>query len=805
MFKNYLKIALRNLLKHKAYSTINISGLAIGITCCLLITMYVQDELSYDRHHEKADRIYRLIVDIFPPNDGPVDHYATSGPGVAPVLEADFPEIERAVRIRKVSDALVTRGQNALYEDFHFADSTFFEVFDCSFLAGDPKTALSDPFAIVLTETMSRKYFGNREILGQSIVVDDTLQFKVTGVIEDIPPNSHFAFDFLSSFPTLQKIGFGGLTSWWSFGGYNYLLLRGGTDVAALGQKIHRISAKYIPQHETGSGYRQEYYLQPITDIHLHSALRNEWQTNNKIAYVYIFTAIALFILLIACINFMNLATARSIDRSKEVGIRKVVGAIRTQLTRQFLSESIILAVISTLAALALVSVLLPYFNDLTAKQLRFALISKPNYILFLLAFTLGVGFLAGSYPALFLSAFRPAETIKGKLRASTKGAFLRKSLVVFQFAISVILIIGTVVVFKQLSFMRNQDLGYNQEQVVVLPLRGDLGARDKYEPLKNILLQNSSILQTSLSSAIPARGVNNSVFRIEGNMVDSPYGTDAWNDMRYMNVDEDFFEIYGLQLASGRFFSREFETDQQSAFILNEAAVKKFDWGTAENAIGKKIGFRSSSEGAVVGIVKNFHFKSLRSEIEPLVLTHRTHRLNYISIKITTDDVRETIATIENAWTSLLPNRPFEFFFLDEEFGKQYRADEKVGQTFGTFSALAIFIACLGLFGLAAYSAEQRTKEIGIRKVLGASVSSIVRILSVDFLTLVLVANLIAWPVAYFVMKRWLQDFAFRTEIGVALFPLAACLALLIAFLTVGYQAIRAAVADPVDTLRYE
>ncbi|MCG8604875.1 ABC transporter permease [bacterium] len=805
MIKNYLRIALRNLFKHKGYSFINIAGLAIGMTCCLLIAMYVLDELSYDRFHEKSDRIYRLVADIFPPNDGPVDHYATSGPGVGKTLQRDLPEVEKSVYLWRNTSVFMERDQDVFHETVHFADSTFFEVFSYHFISGNPETALQAPFSIVLTEDMASKYFNSENPVGQTIVANDSIQYQITGIIANVPSNSHLHFDFLASLSTMPKLGHRWLETWWSFGGYNYLLLAESTDVVALGKKLHRISAEYIPEQETGSGYRQEYYLQPITDIHLRSERRNEWQPNNKMAYVYIFSVISVFILLIACINFMNLATARSLDRSKEVGIRKVVGAIRTQLTRQFLSESIVLSIISTILALLLVNLLLPSFNELTGKELSFSLISQPQHIFVLLAFTLGVGFMAGSYPALFLSAFKPVETIKGKLRASSKGAFLRKGLVVFQFAISVVLIIGTTIVFKQLTFMRGQDLGYNQEQIVIVPLHGEASLREKYDPLKNMLKENSGVVQTTISSGIPGRLRNNSVFRIEGNMTESPYGSDAWNDMRYVNTDEDFFEIYGIELLAGRFFSKEFETDQQSAFILNEAAVKKFEWGTPETALGKKIGFRSSSEGQVVGVVKNFHFESLHSDIAPVVMTHRPFGLNYISIKVSPTKIRDLVAHIENTWNALIPNRPFEFYFLDQDFDRQYRADERVGRTFGTFSALAIFIACLGLFGLAAYSAEQRTKEIGIRKVLGASVTSIIRVLSLDFLKLVLIANLAAWPIAYFAMAKWLEDFAFRTSINMGIFPLAGVVALFIAFLTVGFQAVKAALNNPVETLRYE
>lgn len=804
MFRNYLKIALRNIFKHKAYSVINITGLSVGITCCLLIFGYVNNETSYDRFHKNADRIYRLIVDIFPPNNGPVDHYATSGPGVAPILESDFPEVERAVRIRTITDALLKKGDKQFYETFHFADSTFFEVFSFPFIAGNPKQALVDPFSVVFTNKMARKYFGDENPVGRFIMVQDTIQFKITGVIEDVPQNSHFTFDFLSSYSTFPKIG-RNITSWWSFGGYNYLLLKQDSDAASFAEKIHRVSEKYIPEQEKGSGYRQEYYLQPITDIHLYSDRRAEWQANNKIVYIYIFSAIALFVLLIACINFMNLATARSIERSKEVGIRKVVGAVRSQLAKQFLGEAIVLALMATALAILLMMVTIPIFNDLTGRELTVELADSLFVIPVIFILPIIIGLLAGSYPAFFLSAFKPIETVKGAFKSGIRGVYLRKGLVVAQFTISVMLIISTIVIYNQLNYMRDQDLGFSKEQILVLPLHQDSGIRQKYDVLRNRFLQNPRILASTISSGIPGRQLNNSVFRIEGNMVESQYGTDAWNDMRFINVDSDFAEIFNLELLAGRFFSEEFETDVQSGFILNEAAVKKFDWGTAEQAIGKKIGFQSSSEGEVIGVVKDFHFKSLRSVIEPLVISARTFSLNYISLKLQGRDIRKTIASINSIWNEIVQNRPLTFFFLDDEFDKLYRADEKIAKSFATFALIAIVIACLGLFGLASFTTEQKTKEIGIRKVLGSSTTGIIQNISADFIKLILIANIVAWPVAYLAMQKWLQEFAYRIDPSMLSFLFAGIISVLIALLTISYQTIKASIANPIKALRYE
>lgn len=806
MFGNYLKMAVRNLLKHKGYSTINIAGLAVGMTCCILIGLFIRHELSYDRFHSKADRIYRLVVDVFPPT-GKVDNYATSGPGIAPILERDFPEIEHAVRLRPVEDYLVSHGADKFYETFVYADFALFQVFDFQLLAGDKQTVLYDPYSLVLTEETAAKYFGKTDPLGQTLVVDDTLSFKVTGILADPPSNSHFDFDILASMRTLEERNHWMRTTWWSFGGYTYLLLSETTDVTVLGQKLHRISAQYIPQQETGSGYHQECYLQPLTDIHLHSDRRNEWQANSDIKYVTIFSIIAGFILLIACVNFMNLATARSLERTKEIGIRKVVGALRTQLAGQFLGEAVLMAAMAGAISVALATWLLPGFGVLAGRELTFRFFEQPRYLALLTSFSLIVGLIAGSYPAVLLSSFRPVQTIKGKFRATGSGASLRRGLVVFQFAISVTLLIATGVVYKQLNYMRTYDLGYDTEQIVVLEGRGDRQLEQKYNSMKNSLRAIPGVGNTTLSSSVPGCQFDNSVFRIEGNMVDSPYGKDAWNDMRYVIIDPDFIELFDLEMAAGRPISRQFESDKNSAFLLNGSAVRRLDWGKPEDAIGKKIGFSSSAEGQVVGVVKDFHFKSLRSEIEPLILTPRqTHpRMAYISVKLGGGNIPEAMAAIEATWRKHSPGRPFHYFFLDQAFDQQYRSDEQVGRTFGVFTVVAILIACLGLFGLAAYSAQQRTREIGIRKVLGASVANIVTVLSVDFLKLVVLASVVALPVAWLAMRRWLENFAFRTKIGVELFIAAVVLALLIAFVTVAFQAVRAAFVDPVRTLRYE
>ncbi len=803
MLANYLRIAIRNLLKNKSFSLINILGLTLGITCCVLITLYVRHEAQYDTFHKDADRIYRLRVDCFPPN-GPVETYATAGYAQLPTLLNDYPEVEQGVRLKSVNSLLLKTRQGRSYETCFFADSTFFEVFNFPLLAGDPKTALTEPFSMVLPEATALQYFGSTDILGETLLIDDSLGFKITGIMADIPSNSHIQFRFLSSFNTLQPLGIR-TSSWWSFGVWSYFRLRPDADREALAEKVHRMSANYIGQQETGSGYRMEHYLQPLRDIHLHSNLRNEIQANNRYIYVYIFGIIAAIILLIACINFMNLATSRSLERAREVGLRKVIGAGRVQLAIQFLGESLILASVAAVLALGLVEVLLPHFNNLTARNLEFDIFENGSFVLVLSFITVLVGLLAGSYPAVFLSSFRPVETLKGKFRSNLRGALFRKILVITQFAIASSLIIGTIVVYKQLSFMRSQDLGFNIDQILILPTRREAVINKQYEALKDRLLQEPSVSNVCIASGIPGRTVTNSVFRIEGNNVDSPYGTDGWNDMRYLNVDADFFNMYELEVVAGRFFPEDILSSEKSAFVLNEAAVEKFGWGSPEAAIGKRMGFASSNEGEVIGVVRDFHFRSLQTRIEPLVLTSSRSRRQFISVQLSASGIQETLSTVQSIWGELIPNRPFEYFFLDTEFNQQYRNDETIGKTFGLFTILAIFIASLGLFGLAAYTSEQRTREIGIRKTLGASISSIVNLLSVDFLKLVLIANLIAWPLSYVTMHYWLNDFAYKTDINAWIFILASGIAVAISFFTVAYQALRAANGNLIDALKYE
>ncbi len=808
MFKNYLKIAFRNLLRHKMYSLINISGLAIGMACCILILLFVRDELSYDRFHENSDRIYRLTrTTKMGDNTFAVVHTASA---MGPTLQQDYSAVEKVVRFwRMRSDVLLRFEENKFHEHgFYFADGTVFDVFTFPLKSGDPKTALQEPYTMVITEEMAEKYFGDADPIGKVISVDNNLDFKVTGVLSNIPRNSHFKFNFLASMASFEELASGyfkGLGAWFNNGFYTYLLFQENHDIPGLEKQLPAFVHKYMSESfsvVSKSAYELDLNLEPLTDIYLRSNLSNQVEAVSDIRYVYIFSVIAFFILLIACINFMILATARSTRRAREVGVRKVLGAFRPQLITQFVCESTLLSIIALSLSLGMVDLLLPFFNNLAGKALSMGYFSNAFTWIVIIGITLLVGLLAGGYPSFFLSAFQPVKVLSGASKPGSRGQpRLRKALVVFQFAISIALIVGTAIISNQLNFIQNKKLGFDKEQLVVMPIKSG-SMRQRYETIKSELLQYPNVLAVTAASGLPGQRLPADSYPV---FLEGKDGED-WV-MRTTMVDHDYLETMEIKLTAGRDFSREFSTDASAGFILNETAVKALGW---DEPLGKNItweegGPNGTKEGRIIGVIEDYHYQSLHKKIEPLVLHIQANRFSTIAVRIQMENISETLAFLEDTWRKFDPDGAFDYSFLDEDLTNKYESEIKLSKIFSYFSSLAIFIASLGLFGLASFTAEQRTKEVGIRKVLGATVANVVTLLSKDFVKLVLLANLIAWPIAWYVMNRWLQDFAYRIDIDWWVFALAGGLALVIALLTVSTQAVRAALANPVESLRYE
>ncbi len=801
MVKNYLKIAYRNIKRHKGYSFINVSGLAIGMACCILILLFVFDELSYDKFHENHDRIYR-VTRKWLNEDGVVSlHLGHVAPPVAPLLANDFPDIIHAVRMLRIGRALIGNGSTFFEESrFFFAEEDIFKVFTFDMTIGDPQTALQDPLTMVITEEAAEKYFGTEDPIGESLTIqvdNQKADLRVTGIIKPMPHNSHFHADFLGSFKTYEAVvGDREMQSWESNNYATYLLMPENYDISQLKSRLD----PFIDRHmEQGVSARTKLQLQRLTDIHLHSHLDSEIEANSDITYVYIFSIIAFFILLIACINFMNLATARSAGRAREVGLRKVVGAQRAQLVRQFLSESIITACISLVIALSIVLLVLPTFNQFVGRDLSLNMRDSSSLFAYLILIAIIVGFASGAYPALFLSAFKPVRVLKGILDQGKKGLSFRTVLVLFQFATCIILIICVGVVSGQLNFMRTRNLGFEEEHVVVLPSSPAMTSR--LEAFKSRLLANSNILAVSAAKRVPS-----------GRLLDSAGAAVLSGEtsqpitfrIAQLRVDYDYIPTFKMEMAAGRNFSREMGTDATQAFILNETAVRRIGWQSPEEAVGKAFGY-GQRKGQVIGVVKDFHFESLHQEISPILMMLSSTSLSQISIRISPRNIPRTMAFLKDTWSEMRPNYPFSYYFIDENFDQLYKSEENLYRIFSYFAFLSVVIGCLGLFGLASYSAERHTKEIGIRKVLGASAAGLAFLLSKEFTKWVLLANVIAWPSAYLVMSMWLQNFAYRSGIGLGTFLLAGGLAWAIAFLTVSYQAIKASLADPIKALKYE
>jgi putative ABC transport system permease protein len=791
MVKNYLKLALRIIRRQKAYSFINILGLSVGITCCLMIFLFVRDELSFEKFHTNANRIYRTIIDEFV--DGKWEHNVGSPDLLGPALIEEYPEITSCVRLFNpnwIDKWAVAVENKYFYEDsLFFADPTIFDVFTFPLLEGNPKTALKDPNSLVLTESMSRKYFGDEDPMGKTLTIQDAVEVKVTGVAKDVPQNTHFRFDFLVSFESIPYKW--ALNTWRTQQFYTYVLL---DKEYSQDQLDERLSA-YLKKH-FGKQTNMALHLQPIQDIHLFSRNYNyDLATNNSdITYVYIFSTIALFILAIACINFMNLSTARSTKRAKEVGIRKVIGAHRSQLIKQFLSETFLFCLLSAMLSVVFVLFFLPQFNGLAAKNITLNLENVLFIGTTLLVIVLVVGFFSGSYPALFLSGFRPIKILKGSLSAGNKGVLFRRALVFFQFTISIGLIIGTFIVRGQIQYCLNRNLGFEKEQVVVLPLRSG-SVLAQFESFRNELLQNSSVLNVAGSSTVPGRSIGSRGMFPEGNQ---------WYPRNSMFVDYDFIPTLGIKIVEGRNFSMDYPTDLDDAYIVNEAAVKSFGW---DHPIGKKIIWAGdqNKKGNVIGVVKDFHYASFHEEISPLVLHMSAGALSYLSIRLQRNDIFKTMSFLEDKWKEFYPGHPFDYFFLDDSFNSLYRSEEKMGSIFQIFTVLGLFISCLGLYGLSSYLLEQRTKEIGIRKVLGASLSRILVMVSKEFVKWIVLANIAAWPIIYFAMKKWLEGFAYRISIPFWAFLLSAVIVITISLLTISYQSAKAAMTNPADSLRYE
>ena len=813
MFRNYLKITFRNLWKNKSYSFINIVGLAFGLASCIVILLYVNNELSYDTHHKNVDRIVR--VTSFIDFSGSYLELATTSAPMGPTLRNDYVDVEDMVRFRPRGQFHVRSGDTNIKEnDIVFSDPSVFNVFTIPVIHGNSETALVKPYTMAISRSKALKYFNNENVVGETLLLDGQHTYEITAVYEDMPETSHFNFEFLLSMETNADEANNGV--WLSNNFRTYLLLKEGVNPDEFEQNFTTIKKTYIePQliDFTGNNLEEfeeagnsvEYELQPLTDIHLHSDLVAEFRPNGNINYVFLFSGLAGFILILACINFMNLATARSVKRAKEVGIRKTLGSVRKQLVTQFFTESMLLCLFSFLIALLIVELTLPFFSNLSGTNLVSNYFSNSNLILSIAGIVLITGLLSGSYPAIMLSGFKPIKVLKGTL--SKEKSRFRSALVVFQFSVSLVVIIGLLVINKQLDFIQNQSLGFQKDQAVIIHDAYTLGSNlDVY---KEELLKEPEFKNATISSYLPVSGfsMNDRTFWPKGQ--DPIQGNTS--SMQVWRVDDSYIPTLGMEIIEGRNFSEDRGADENTV-ILNEALAQRFGF---ENPLGEIITtFTQKSDGGfdtenlleftIIGVVKNFHFKSLRENIAPLGLFKGSSRGNVI-FKIDSKNAETALSKLKNSWKEMAPGQPFSYSFLDERFDRMYRSENRVSNLVSVFSVLIIVIACLGLFGLSAYSTEQRTKEIGIRKVLGASVSGIVSLVSKEFLKLIVISLLIAAPIGYFIMQQWLKDFTYKTNIGFDVFLIAGIGIIVIASITVSWQSIKAALTNPVNSLKSE
>ncbi len=783
MIKNYLKTALRNIRRAKMYSLLNILGLAVGMGCSFLIFLFVQHELSYDRFHEKHDRIYRVVVKW--ELEGETQTGQTTPAPVAPALLNDLPEVEEAVRVENQGVIIRYQGESFVERKFLMVDPSFFDVFHFPLIKGNSETALSDIHSIILTERAAEKYFGNDEPLGKILNIGEIFDFEVTGVAKNPPSNSHIDFDFLVKFDFINSYThFNYMDSWGAWNFHTYVVLQEGYPPSAFEEKSPAFLSTYRGDAENPKGL----HLNPLTNINL--------ETHGKLKYIYFFTAVAVIILVLACINFMNLSIARSSERIREIGMRKVIGASKPQLIKQFLGEAAVLALLALPLALLLVHVILPSFNSLANTHLQPDYFQNWLFILGMFGITVVVGLISGSYPSFYLSSIHPVQSLKGKPTSAKASSLFRSLLVVFQFSVSIALIVSAVTVSQQLHFIHHKDLGFNQDSVVNVPIY-ESSLRKKSEVIKSELLQNPNISKATVSTFSPGS---------------HPYQSVDWEGrnpgqdlmMAWYSVDYDFIDTFGIEIKEGRNFTRDFPSDVKSAYILNEAAVRALGW---DAPVGKqfRVDRADTLMGRVAGVMKDFHFASLHESIRPLALILEPGRGYHFSLKISSINMEDTLSFIENKFREFAPNAPFNYSFIDEEIAGMYMEEDRLGTLINTFSVIAVFIACLGLLGLASSAINRRTKEIGVRKVLGASIPNIFLLLVKDFTKLILIANIIAWPVAFYAMNRWLQNFVYRIGLEWWLFALSALIALMIAVITVSYHTTKAAVSNPVDSLRYE
>jgi len=801
MFKNYIKVAFRSLNKNRTYAVINILGLALGLAVAIIVFLFIKDETSYEKHWVGYERVYRTGIKanlMGQTMDAPV-----SPSPMANAFRTEFTDVETATRINTVNqEIMVSYEQTKVYiQKAVRADSTFFKIFNYEFVHGDPKTALKGENSLVLTEESARKLFGEVNPLGKVVKYDNRSDYIVRGIVKEPKGHSHFQFDMFMSQNSIRNV-------WMSNNNYTYVKLKEGVDFNAFKKEMRRNFMKKIePDIERfmqttvaellKGDNNYEYQIMPLKDIHLHSKKEWEIQQNGNIMYIYVFIGIALLVIIIAGINFMNLSTARSGKRAKEVGVRKVSGASKKMLVTQFLTESVIQSFIALFLAFILVELFLPGFNNILETELYLFNSYIGETLIFSFIITLFYGLFAGSYPAFFLSSFQPISVLKGDFTKTKGGALLRKVLVVTQFTASTILIIGMIIIFKQISYLHNKDIGFNGEQVIVVPIQTDQMA-ENFRNYKSIFLKNSNVLNATRASFFPGDTPNQNMYMLEGSKEQLP----LWN----MDVDYDFFKTLDVKMLDGRKFDREKESDSIPYFILNETAVKNLN---IQNAVGRKMArnqgsVEASIYGNIIGVVKDFHIEGFNSEIRPMVLTI-SNELWFASFKIGNKDMTSTIDFIEKEWAKLEPSHPFRYTFLDQKFGKLLRQQENFGTMFLVLTILAIIISSMGLFGLASYTAQQRTKEIGVRKVLGASVPQIMKMLTTDFIKLVLLANLFAWPITYVFAKDWLSNFSYQIDMPIVPYILATLLAILIALITVSFQAYQAAISDPVDALKYE